>query len=217
MDQDKKVTLWVILATLIIVVGGLMLWSKSSPEVNGPVDTAMLVKETSHRYTNATTPKVTVVEFGDYQCPACALAHPIIKQGLAKYSETKNVEFVFRNFPLQQHVNAITSARAAEAAALQGKFWEMHDVLYENQSKWENEKNPYPLFEEYARSLSLDLAKFKKDYESTSTGERISEDQKDGLAVGVNATPTFFVNGKKLEGVPSLNDFTKAIDKALAE
>ncbi len=217
MNQDHKVTLWVVLGTLILVVGGLMMWSNPQQKPDELVDPALLSNSTSHGTSTAVSPKVTVVEFGDYQCPACAYAHPIIKQVLDKYKDNQNFTFIFRNFPLAQHSNALTSARAAEAAALQGKFWEMHDMIYEHQTEWENVRDPYSIFESYAKTLGLKLSTFKNDYESTAVGNTISADQKDGEKVGVTATPTFYVNGKKLQGVPTLADLTKAIDSALAQ
>lgn len=217
MNQDHKVTLWVVLGTLILVVGGLMMWSNPQQKPDVLVDPALLSNSASHGTSTTPAPKVTVVEFGDYQCPACGYAHPIVKEAVQKYKDNQNFTFIFRNFPLAQHGNALTSARAAEAAALQGKFWEMHGMIYEHQADWENVRDPYSIFEGYAKTLGLTLSKFKTDYESTAVGNTISADQKDGEKAGVTATPTFYVNGKKMEGVPTLADLTKAIDTALAQ
>lgn len=217
MQQEHKVTLIVIIATVVLVVGGLLLWGKTVPNTNVVIDPSALVHDTSHAFKKIPLSKVTVVEFGDYQCPACGAAHPIVKQMLEKYKDNANVNFVFRNYPLAQHANAIPSARAAEAAAIQGKFWEMHDMLYEHQADWENLGSPNGIFEGYATTLGLNLTKFKTDRESTAVGTTINNDQKDGNTVGVAATPTFFVNTTKIEGVPSFADLTKMIDAELAK
>src|SRR5271154_7108858 len=132
------------LVTLLILGGGIFLLSKgsSAPQKPTPVNPAILVHSDSHQ-TNPGA-KVTVVEFGDYQCPACEAAYPITKEVLANYGN--KINFVFRNFPLPQHANAEVAAEAAEAANAQGKFWEMHDKLYDTQNDWADLSNPLDKF-----------------------------------------------------------------------
>lgn len=135
--------------------------------------------------------KIILVEYGDYQCPHCRNAHPLLKKLLA--SKGEEVGFVFRNFPIQSsHPMALPAALAAEAAEKQGKFWEMHDLIYENQQKL----HPDFLLE-LAESLKLDTLAFQKDMQDPVLSDRIENDIESGARSGVNGTPSFFVNGHK--------------------
>lgn len=135
---------------------------------------------------------ITLVEYGDYQCPYCGRAHPLIKRLLKEKGDV--VHFVFRNFPLQEiHPMAYAAALAAEAAAGQDKFWEMHDLIFERQ----HELNT-PRLLEFARELGLDEDRFAQDWQSDAMQARVEYDFESGVRSGVNGTPTFFVNGEKL-------------------
>jgi protein-disulfide isomerase len=137
---------------------------------------------------------VEIVEFGDYQCPYCGQAYPIIKDIQVLYEG--QIKFIFRNFPLTEiHQHAFLAAQSAEAAALQGKFWEMHDAIYENQARLSED-----LFLELATELGLDLEKFKKDVASAEVKEKVEGDFESGVRSGVNGTPSFYVNGQKFDG-----------------
>jgi protein-disulfide isomerase len=169
--------------------------------------------------------KVTLLEYGDYECPVCEGYFPILQQVQQKYNDT--VKFQFRNLPLSQiHPNAIAGARAAEAADLQGKFWQMHDLLYEqtNWSDWSTNKNPEPLFWNYAKQLGLDVAKFKTDFASGTVNDRIQADiQAFHKTKEQPGTPAFFINGKSYPntnfvdstGTPTVEAFSKVLDQAL--
>lgn len=170
------------------------------------------VRETDHMAANKKA-KVVLVEYSDFQCPACGQYHPLIKQVLAKYND--KIAFMQRHFPLQQHKNAIAAARAAEAAGKQGKFFEMGDILFTNQKDWETLDNPVKKFEEYAKKLKLNMDQFKKD-NTDAQDKKIEDDRNSGVALGVNSTPTFFLNGAKLDNPGSLADFSKLIDVELA-
>lgn len=171
---------------------------------------AKLVKSDSH---TLGTGKVQVVEFGDYQCPACGQAYPITKQILSEYGD--KITFVFRNFPLPQlHPNAEAGAEAAEAANAQGKFWEMHDMLYENQDSWSDVSDPTDIFVSYASTLGLDTAKFKKDITSKAYDKYIQSDVSDGYSLGITGTPTFYINGKQ-QASYDYNTLKSAIQAAL--
>lgn len=144
--------------------------------------------------------KVILVEYGDFQCPACGSAHPGIKTLTEQYKG--QIAFVFRNFPLSTiHPNARASSAAAESAGLQGKYWEMHNYLYENQNAWSDlEGNARTdAFVSYAKSLGLDTARFTTDLASTGVNQKISFDQALGKKLGVDSTPTFYLNGTKVE------------------
>lgn len=137
---------------------------------------------------------ITIVEFGDYQCPHCGNAYPIIKEIEEAFG--KQIRLVFRNFPLQEaHEFAYPAALAAEAAALQNKFWEMHDAIYENQYRLEE-----GLFNELAETLGLDLDQFTADLSSEGVKEKVESDFESGVRSGVNGTPSFYVNGTKFDG-----------------
>ncbi len=141
---------------------------------------------------------VTLEEFGDYECPPCALFHPVAKMMEKEFGS--RLRFVFRQFPLiQTHKHALAAARSAEAAGLQGKFWEMHDLLYANQATWHEATDVGPIFEGYATNIGLDLARFRRDVASEVVARRIFLDQKRANDLGVNGTPTVFMNGRELE------------------
>src|SRR4029077_7325481 len=137
---------------------------------------------------------VTLVEYGDYECPYCGMAYPIVKR--AQQDLGDRLRFVFRNFPLaESHPHARLAAEAAEAAGAQGKFWEMHDMLYEHQDALEAQD-----LMGYAKSLGLDVPKFAHGVEAGTYTKRGRDDFRNGVRSGVNGTPTFFVNGSRYEG-----------------
>jgi formate-nitrite transporter family protein len=137
---------------------------------------------------------VTLVEYGDYECPYCGMAYRVVKS--AQQELGKQLRFVFRNFPLAEaHPHARLAAQGAEAAAAQGKFWEMHDLLFEHQDALEAED-----IAGYAKSLGLDMVQFARDLQDTKYTKRVRDDFRSGVKSGVNGTPTFFVNGNRYEG-----------------
>lgn len=160
--------------------------------------------------------RVTIIEYSDLQCPACAAYAPVVKQILEKYPD--DVRFVYRHFPLNQiHPNAYEAALAVEAAGKQGKFWEMHDLLFANQSAWARVGAPLESFLAYAGQLELDVAQFEADYRSDAVKDKVAADQASGYAAGISATPTFFLNGAPLSNPRGLEGFVTAIDAALAQ
>ncbi|MCC6313570.1 MAG: thioredoxin domain-containing protein [Thermomicrobiales bacterium] len=151
---------------------------------------------------------VTLVEYGDYECPFCGEAYGIVKQLQA--DEGSRLRFVFRNFPLtQSHPFAEKAAEAAEAAGAQGKFWEMHDMLYEHQDALE----PQDLIA-YATELGLDVERFTRDLDAGTYAERVREDFMSGVRSGVNGTPTFFINGRRLDAGFDLETLETAVNAA---
>jgi protein-disulfide isomerase len=160
---------------------------------------------------------VVIEEFADFQCPTCANMHSIVKQLVEKYPT--QVSVAFRNYPLREmHKHAAEAARVAEAAGVQGKFWEMHDILYDKQKEWEAPDDARPLFMQYAQSLGLDMQKFTSDMDSSIISMRIVADERRGAALGVHATPTFFINGRELafEESNTLDKLSAAVDQELA-
>ncbi|HET7060305.1 MAG TPA: thioredoxin domain-containing protein [Candidatus Saccharimonadales bacterium] len=159
---------------------------------------------------------VTLVEYGDYQCPYCEQYYPIVKQVAAEFND--QIKFQFRNFPLVSiHQNAFAGARAAEAAAAQGKFWQMHDLLYENQSQWSESSNPTQFFQQYAKQLGLNVAQFNKDYSSNAVNNAINADTDAGNKLKVQGTPTFFLNGKQIQVNADAGSFETQIKQAIQQ
>jgi protein-disulfide isomerase len=156
------------------------------------------------------TALVTLVEYGDYECPYCGAAYPIIKKVQARMG--KRLRFVFRNFPITtSHPRAEQAAEAAEAAATQGKFWQMHDLLYENQRRLRDQD-----LRAYAEKLGLDLARFDKELAEHVHAERIHEDFLSGVRSGVNGTPTFYINGARHDDSYELEPLLRALERAAA-
>jgi protein-disulfide isomerase len=143
------------------------------------------------------TASVTLEEFGDFQCPPCAQLHPVLKQMEREFGSELRV--IFREFPLvPAHEHALSAARAAEAAGLQGKFWPMHDMIYETQNSWKGAFNVRPIFEGYAEKIGLDLERYRRDVNSDAVHNRITEDGKRARSLNVTGTPTVFLNGREL-------------------
>ncbi len=213
-----------ILAVIAVVFVGIIF-------VNTHKKTSQSSSTSSSQPTNHITgnpaSKVTLVEYGDYECPVCENYYPVIQQVEAKYAAT--VKFQFRHLPLLQiHPNAFAGARAAEAADLQGKFWQMHDALYQNGnwSQWSTSSNPNPFFDSYAKTIGLDVTKFKADFASSTVNDRINADLSAFKKTGQDlSTPSYFVNGTHHtnnefvdnSGAPSVDAFSKVLDAALAK
>ena len=149
----------------------------------------------------------TLVEYGDYQCPTCGDAAPIVKQ-VQKHLGNK-LRFVYRNFPLEQHEFAEAAAETAEFAASEGKFWEMHDALFHNQTEFEDE-----LFPELAKQLGLKVDALDKALADGTFAERVDRDLESGEKSGVRGTPTFYINGKQHKGSFAYDDLLAAIEAA---
>lgn len=210
---ETKVLIGIIAATLIIIVGGAWLSGRNQ----GPSEAAPLTEEQGQRLVREDDPvlgtsdaKVTVVEFGDFQCPACGALHPALKSVKAAYAD-QPVRFVFRQFPLTQvHEHAALAAEAAVEAAAQGKFWEYHDRLFENQTALARED-----LERYGEELGLDMEAFRAALNDGTHRAAITQDISDGNAVGVQGTPTVFINGIQYTGGYSAVGLQAAIDEAL--
>lgn len=201
MSKEAKI----LIAILVLVVGGMIgLFALANggdktADTTKPTDAGKLARDDSHKIG---TGAVQIVEFGDFQCPACGAAEPRLAKLRADYDG--KVNFVFRNFPLAQiHKNAVAAANAAESAGAQGKYWEMHDKLYANQTEWSDLSNPADKFAEYATSIGIDGTKVKKAIQDKAYQQFIDTDMADGEALQVNSTPTVFIDGKKL----SANDY----------
>ncbi len=158
----------------------------------------------------ATDPQITIYEFSDFECPFCSRGQETMEQVLKKYDG--KVKLIFKNYPLPFHQNAIPAAKAALAAHEQGKFWEFHDVLFQNQRGLNEE-----LFVNTAKELGLDVEKFKSDMKSEKIQKQLDADQEEAKKVGVRGTPLFVVNGVKVSGAQPITEFSKLIDRLIKE
>lgn len=156
---------------------------------------------------------VTLIEYTDFQCPACAAYYPILNQLSEEMGD--RVRIVIRHYPLMQiHKNALPSARAAEAAGRQGKFWEMHDLLFINQAEWSNAEDPMKsIFPAYAGRAGMDIERFRSDMQDATLDDKINEDRGTGNTMQITGTPSFFLNGEKLKNPSSIEEFKKAIER----
>lgn len=204
----------IILFILIAGFGGIFFLSKD--KASAPTGNNQATVKLSNHVDGEGKKGVTLVEYGDFQCPACAAYYPLLKQIKEKYKS--DITFQFRSFPISNiHPNAMAAHRAAEAADKQGKFWEMHDQLYENQASWKDAPNAASVFQSYASALGLNIEKYKQDVASSATNDVIRADIKEGTRLGVKGTPTFFLDGKKIDQNPQdLEAFIKLIDNAIA-
>lgn len=209
---------WAIVAIIVLAFGAIIAFGgNKSDDTNSAASSSSSSKLTEHIKGNPDA-KVTLVEYGDFQCPYCQQYEPTIKQVLDKYQN--DIKFQFRNFPLINiHQNAFAAARAAEAAGLQNKYWEMHDALYDqaNWQTWTTANAPQAEFNTYAKELGLDVEQFKKDFSSSTVNDAVNADQAEGNRLKITGTPSFFINGKKVEISNSLASFEKVIDEALAK
>jgi protein-disulfide isomerase len=144
----------------------------------------------------STKASVTLEEFGDFECPPCGLLSPVLEQLEKEYGERLRV--IFRELPLPLHKHAMDAVRAAEAAGLQGRFWEMHDMLYHNRYIWPASSEPRAIFNTYAETLKLDVTRFKKDFEGEQVTARIKADKERATSLGVDRTPVLFINDHQL-------------------
>lgn len=211
----SKGFLAVIAAVILIFIGIFAFGGHKSDSGSGKSSGSSNGQPTSHVEGKGQA-GVTLVEYGDYQCPYCGQYYPVVKQVVAKYND--QIKFQFRNFPLVNlHQNAFAGARAAEAAALQGKFWQMHDLLYDNQSQWSESDNPSQYFQQYAKQLGLNIDQFSKDYSSNKVNDAINADKAAGDKLNVQGTPTFFLNGKQVQLNADINSFSQQIQDAIAK
>ncbi|MEX0916768.1 MAG: thioredoxin domain-containing protein [Candidatus Spechtbacterales bacterium] len=210
----KKLLWWAIGAVVILGGSALLVWAatKQSAELEqAPLADEITAED--HVIGNRDS-SVVLLEYGDFECPACGSYHPVLKQLKAEYGD--RVAFVYRHFPLNAiHKSADISARATEAAALQGKFWEMHDKLFENQKEWTTGSTE-TVIEGYAQEVGLNMEQFRTDINSEVVKEAVEQDRLSAIRSTVNSTPTFFLNGEKIQNPRSVQDFKGMLDTALS-
>ncbi|MEJ8282146.1 DsbA family protein [Pseudonocardia spirodelae] len=215
MTRNVTISLAAVGAFALIVAAILFATRPDTPSgaaagAGGTTDT--LVTADAARLNDAPNASATLVEFADFQCPACGRVHPIMNQLVQQYGD--RVQFVFRNFPLPMHRNAEAAAIAGEAARAQGKFVPMYDRLFETQADWSESADAATVFRGYAQELGLDLAAYDAAVADPATAAKIEADTAAGQAAGVSGTPTIFVDGEKVE-LRSVQDITDALDAAV--
>jgi len=211
----KKNTLVVLALVATFGLGiFLMTLSPDSKQINPDIKGERILARPYSHLTGGVSAKAALVEFGDYQCPFCAQVSPFVKGIVSKYKDNQDFSFAYRHFPLPQHTSAVDAALAVEAAGAQGKFWEMNNLLYERQNDWSGAINAKSYFIRYASELDLDVERFESDMADQRHLDNVTQDKKDGEALGVNSTPTFFLNGQRLENI---GDLEMEIDNLLKE
>jgi len=212
--MDKRFL--VILAIVILGLVGLFVFTKQkSVAPSSPANTSV---SASNHIEGKADSKVKLLVYGDFQCSACEQFYPIEKQVVDKYSN--QISFQFRHFPLENlHPNARAASRAAEAAGLQGKFFEMHNMLYQSQAAWRDQSVPLNVFISFANSLNLDVNKFKTDYASENVNAIINADYQAGSKLGVAGTPSYYLNGKLLDNkdIGTVEQFSAKIDATIKQ
>lgn len=212
--QLKRILMWVAVAAVLGVslFGLINLTGKDSPEGTGQLGAAILGAVSQEDWTKGNKDSgVLLVEYSDFQCPACGAYYPLVKKLAIEHGS--EFQLAYRHFPLPQHQNAKHAAYAAEAAGKQGKFWEMHDMIFEHQGEWSEKGNAEDIFLQYAASLALDLARFNEDRGAEETKDKVERSYDSAVANFINATPTFFINGQKIQP-RSYDEFVDLLQKA---
>ena len=209
MRSETKFIVGIIVVTIALIIGGVFFLGKSKPQATEAVVDKTELTQNAKNVLGEQTAKVQIIEFGDYQCPACAQAQPILNKILENNKD--KVYFAFRHYPLPQHKNAREAAYFAQSAANQGKFWEMHNMLYENQNEWKDSDKAKEVFTGYAQKIGLDLEKLNQDLDGVKG--IVDQDFSDGNKLGVDSTPTFFINGQKYPGVIAESQFQDIINR----
>jgi protein-disulfide isomerase len=213
MNENNLIGKSIVGITILVVIGAIIWGLNSQSSGSRTLNVEVTDEDTSRGNKDA---KVTLVEYSDFQCPACKAYEDVVKQVIDSYSP-EELRFVYRHFPLRSiHPNADISAQAAEAAGEEGKFWEMKSLLFEKQSEWGPEKDPRGLLSAYAASLGLDVAEFEEDMQDDDDSkERVEKDYQSGVALGISSTPTFILNGTIIKNPQSVDEFKALIDAEL--
>jgi len=223
--MERSTQMWLIGGFIAIVVALLVvaaIFSQGAQQSASTFNaTTVPAIDSSDHVKGDLSSKVSVIEYGDFECPACGAWEPVVEQIESDYGN--RVEFVFRNFPLTQiHPFAQISAQAAEAANLQGKYWQMHDLLYKNQAEWTANTSLSPAdvvtkyFDGYAQSIGLNVTQFNTDINSSAVVARVQRDITTANAAQVDHTPTFFINLAQIQNPTGLQQLEQELDAALA-
>lgn len=205
-----KTFIWIGLIVVILAV--LMFWGAKGAEIKPAFELGV-----AHPLDNVKgdpKAKVVVVEYSDFQCPACRAYYPITRELTTEFGG--QIAFVYRHFPLIGiHANAELAARAAQAASKQGKFWEMHDLLFEKQEEWAKTADIKPLFRSYASLVDISVDQFETDWNSTEIKNLVKAERTSAIKFGLSGTPSFFINGKQIQNPTSVEAFRASIKEAI--
>ena len=212
----SKFVIGIIGITVLILVIGVVLTNSST--VTTKIDPQTLqtemVIQVSDWVKGPENAKATLIEYSDFQCPACASYFPLINQAVDEFKDGLRV--VYRHYPIREiHQNAQLSAQAAEAAGKQGKFWQFHDKLFDFQSAWSESGNAKEMFIGYAQDMDLNVDQFKTDLDSSEAADNVQSDYQSGLRLGISSTPTFFLNGTRIKNPGSYEELKSLIQSAI--
>ncbi len=215
-ESNKSMFLWGgVLLGIIVLVGALAIFGNGTSE-SGSNTTLNSSVSASDNTKGAENARVSIVEYSDFQCPGCASSYPMIKQLVEAFPN--EVSLTYRHYPLNQiHANAQLAGQAAEAAGMQDKFWDMHDMLFNTQNQWSNENNPTEFFTKLAESIGLDTEKFGTDLTSKDVVNRVNKDTSEATGLRLPGTPSFFVNGTLIEHPGSYAGFKSLVEAELAK
>ena len=213
----RQITLWFsIVAGIGFVIGGMIYFvsRQGSAPTNGQavIESTIVSDDIVKGNKDA---KTVLIEYSDFQCPACAFYYPVLRRLSEEFGD--KLAIVYRHFPLPNHQHAKPMAYAAEAAGFQGKFWEMHDMIFDNQKKWATQSRARDTVVEYAKLLGLNIEQFKKDFDSKEIKQKVEKHYRDGVKAGINSTPTFFLNGKKISNPRNYDEFRNIITQVINE
>ncbi|KRT67652.1 MAG: protein-disulfide isomerase [candidate division WWE3 bacterium CSP1-7] len=206
----KKILIWAVL--ILGLAGATWGMAKLASAPSGKAATLANAVSDSDWIRGKRGAKVVLVEYSDFQCPACAFYAPIVNSIMEEFGD--KIAFVYRHFPLPQHKQAELAARAAEAAGKQGKFWEMADLIFVNQKDWAEKSNARETLVSYAQLLNLDMNRFGTELDSAAVKKEIESDYLSGAAI-IDYTPTFFLNGERIQNPQSYDAFRELIIQKL--
>ncbi|HSG06141.1 MAG TPA: thioredoxin domain-containing protein [Nitrospiria bacterium] len=216
-SSSPRILLW---SAVILGLAGIVLFifalagdKKTPPPTAGAPEIPLVVLSPGDWAKGSPEADTILIEYSDFQCPACGAYYPILKRLFEEFGD--RILFIYRHFPLKQHAHAELAARAAEAAGKQGKFWEMHDQIFENQKEWSGLEDAAETFSGFARDIGLDMDRFKTDMESPETLGSIAADYDSGLAANLQGTPTFYLNGAEIDNPRSYKEFQDVLRKTL--
>ncbi len=213
----KQAILWGV--TLFVIIGATagIVWSVKNGSTSNVTIGSIPEVTASDWVRGNENSTVVIVEYSDFQCPACAAYYEVVKKLMDEDFGDK-VKFVYRHFPLiETHFQAALAVSASESAGLQGKFWQMHDKLFENQITWANNPKAREIFIDYAKELGLNVEEFTKNLDSKEGKEKAINAYKASIKMGLNSTPSFFINGKKIQNPQSYEDFRNIINQSIAD
>lgn len=213
--KNLKIIIGIVVAIVIIFLLAKGLYKKNEDKVSSNTNQAsiLLIKDNDW-VTGNKNAKVTIVEYLDFECEACSAYYPLVSQIKDEYKDS--ILFSARYFPLPGHKNSRTSAHAVEAAGKQGKFWEMYSILLTKQSEWgEQPSANQDLFEKYAVEAGVNIEQWKKDVISPEVAKRVEDSYKEAVALNLQGTPSFFLNGEKIENPNGYEPFKSLIEKEL--